>query len=399
MLLVVSTPLMKILSFFLLFVVCLSAQTNDVTQYGAVPDGKTDSTAAIKKAFAAAKQGYEIDFPCGPKGSNYLVTQPLDLPGMVTLAGSQGDSCSITYQSNSSNDAAYTLVNERLTTIRNIALLTSAEGVAPDAILMLGGVHGKNGQHLFDNITIGGYAKTAMVYSISSENNLYRHVFFSFQGGGAGIGFYTSSKDDFHICSACVDASNLSVTLQDSTFQASVTTPFTAIEDKTEGGTGDHQYRDGLIDVGPNPESSGFTFVSADTTHLGPNGHIIVSGFRMNDGGLGFHFVQDHQNAIFNLDISGVTWQSSVIGAVGFMEGVTGLSLNNCRFVKNVALNNSNPATSSVDQLQNSVVMEDYGAITIRTKAIGDYFLLTGVGSVILPPKTAATANLIERPN
>ena len=375
----------------------MCAQTIDVTAYGAKADG-SDSTAAIKRALAAATFGSEVYFPCGANGTGYRISQPINFPSHVTIVGSQGYGCQIVYQSTSYADAAFSLVNSTMVTIRDIGLYTMVGGVAPATILTVGGVRGLNGQHLLDNVSIGGYATKAMVYSITSENNVYKHLYFDFMGGGAAVGFYTSGNDDFGICSTCTSSSNLSLMMDNPIFAVAVSYPFTAIEDKTEGGTGDHVYRDGYIGAGQNPASSGFTFISGDANHAGPNSRIVVSGFRIENGGFGFTFRKDVQPAIYNLDISGITWDSSAPGAVGFMQSQTGLLLSNCRFVKNIGENHSPNSTSSLDQIQNSTVMEDYGVITIRSKASGNVFLMTGKGGVALPSGTSSSSNILIQP-
>ncbi len=258
--------------------------------------------------------------------------------------------------------------------------------------------------HTLTNVSIMGYATRAMVYSIASELNEFRNNYFNLQGGGAQIGFYTSAKDDFGICSSCQDTSNLSILMDHPTFTLSgdaASSKFTAIEDKTEGGTGDHQYLNGYIGLGTSLQSSGFTFVSGDSAHGGYNWKITVRNFRIENGGYGFTFVRDYQQKVFNYDIEDVTWDSSVQGAVTFMNGVGGPQLYNMRFVKNTGYTwyGSPHGQSTVDALVNSIVMEDYGTININSLALGNTFVMSGLGTVALPSSTKAGSNSLTVPS
>jgi hypothetical protein len=392
---------MKKLFISLLFVLPMCAQTIDVTTYGAKPDGVTDNSAAIQKALSAAasKPGSEIFFPCGTKGSQYVVLSPLNFPGSAKIRGTQEHSCQLVYKGGST-PAAFSLVGIGSTKIENIALRSGSTSNAPSAIVMLGAVHGQVGKNAFVNVTIGGYATKALVYSIASNRNEFRNVHFELDGGGAQIGFYTSAADDLGICSGCGPSSNVSLLIEGSDFDFTSSTlsgPMTAIEDKTESGTGDHFYMNGRTKLGNNVQATAFTFVSADQTHGGLNWKVSVHNWRVDNGGSAFTFVKDYATKVYSYDIEDVTWNSTVQGATNFMIGQAGLSLYNMRFVKNI-VNTVSASQSTVDSLMNSVVMEDYGQFKINTQSLGNNFVMNGLGTVALPAGTPAGNNVVTRP-
>jgi hypothetical protein len=62
--------------------------TYNIRDFGAVGDGRTDDTVAIKSAFAyiASRNGGKLLFPDG----DYVVTSPITLPSAVTIEGTNG---------------------------------------------------------------------------------------------------------------------------------------------------------------------------------------------------------------------------------------------------------------------------------------------------------------------
>src|SRR4051812_9667440 len=78
----------------------LSARvTVSVADFGAVSDGRTDSTEPLKRAFAfaASHSGTRLHFPCAAAGNTYLITSPLALPEHAALVGDHGTDCKILY--------------------------------------------------------------------------------------------------------------------------------------------------------------------------------------------------------------------------------------------------------------------------------------------------------------
>lgn len=382
---------MKPLLLSLLFIAPLCAQTIDVTTLGAKPDGTTDAGPAIQKAFSIAKAhgGSEIYFPCGANGSYYAIYSPLNFPSGTTIRGSHFYGCQIVYRGKNSAPAAFSFLNTKYTTVKDLAMFVLSDATPPGSIVLFGGNFG-SGQNTLDHVTIGGYAATTMVYSISSENNVLRGVYFDLYGGGAQIGFYTSSDDDFGLCPTCQGTSNLSLTMESPIFALNPIRQggqFTAVVDRTQGGAGDHYYLNGYIGLGTNPASTGFKFISGSTKHDGPNSMIVLRNFRIENGGYGVQFVKDYRNSIYNVDIENVTWDTSVAGATGFMQGDSGLYLKNMHWVKNLGENRNPTATSSIDSLQYSQVEENYGVFNIRNTGgtTHNYFLMTGAGKLNLP--------------
>jgi hypothetical protein len=300
--------------------------------------------------------------------------------------------------------AAFSLVGSKFTKIQDLTLMSASSSNVPATILMLGGPHGSSGMHTFTNVAVAGYASRAMVYSIASELNEWRNVYFNFMGGNATIGFYTSAKDDFGICSACEDTSNLSILMDHPSFtvaQSILNHVFTAIEDKTEGGTGDHYFLNGYIGLGTNTQSTGFKFISGDSAHGGFNWKVSVHNFRIENGGHGIQFVKDYQAKVYNYDIEDVTWDSSVNGAGDFMWGDVGLQLYNMRFAQNTGYTwyNNPRGSSTVDGIINSVVMENYGPIHVRAKSLGTTYIMSGLGKVTLPSGTPSSNNSVTQPS
>jgi hypothetical protein len=66
-----------------------SSQTFDVREFGAIGDGRTDATRAVKSAIEAAKQngGGTVYFPRG----RYLISEGLTIPPLVNLKGERTD--------------------------------------------------------------------------------------------------------------------------------------------------------------------------------------------------------------------------------------------------------------------------------------------------------------------
>lgn len=375
------------------------AQIN-VTSYGAKADGVTDNTAALNSAFAYANAhpGQKLYFPCN-SGTTYLIKSPITFPSRTTLQGDSSWGCKIFYNPSSNPgtvQGAFNFINSGYVVIRDLMLQTGS-AYPPQAITIMGGIHGNASQNLLDTVTIKGYATQVMSYAVASEVNTFKDVYWESQGGGASYGFYTTAQDDLGICSACQSGSNLSLFFSNNSFVSFDNShPFNAVADKIGGGTGDHYYRDNVIALNYNLSSSAFEFISGAASQGGPNGQIAVFNSRVENGGYAFHFRLDSQTSIYNLDIEGVSWVSTLGNPSYFSYGDDGLTLSQFRMVHNVASQGGVTGPSSFDTLTQSTLDESYGPITIRATARNNILMMRGNGSVSLPGNSSQNALIVN---
>lgn len=366
-----------------------AGESLSVADFGSVPDGRTDNTAALTRAFlyAASHQGTRLSFPCSNGQNVYLVLHPLAIPPFTTLTGDSGMRCEILYSPSINPgkvNAAFAVSGEGFVTISNLHFQTSS-GYPPASILELGRVSGNAGQNIIENCAFRGYVTKALVYSIASENNIWRGDYFEYQGGGAPYGYYTSGKDDFGICPSCAAASNLSLYFEDFIFVIDDASPFRAIGDQAGGGTGDHYYERGYIGLNKNLESVGIQLIAGTSTQGGPNSLISIKDVRIENGGYGLHFKKNDQSRIYNVDIEDLTWSSYAGKPSYFAYGETGVALDQFRMVHNNANQSGVVGPSSFDSLMNSTLDESYGQITVRTTARGNFIVTRGAGVVSMP--------------
>jgi hypothetical protein len=371
----------------LLLAATMSAQIS-ITSYGAKPDGATDNTAAISKAFAyaTAHQGTKITFPCST-GDTYLIRSPITFPAHTTIEGDNAVSCRILYQPSTNPGnvaAAFSFVGSNFVTVRDIVLQTGSS-YPPAAITQMGGTPGAAGQHIIENASIRGFATKALSYSIGSEVNTWRNVYWEYNGGGATYGFYTSAQDDLGICPKCTTGSNLSLFFSANSMVIFGNDPFTAISDKIGGGTGDHYFTQNYIGLNNQIGSIGFEFSSGELNQGGPNSVIHVADTRIENGGYGFYFRKASQGTLYNVDVQDVTW-ASFIGTTGFFAyGDPGLALSQFRMTHNVAHQSGITGPSSFDSLLLSEIEEHYGPITVRSSAINNTLIARGSTTFTLP--------------
>lgn len=350
-----------------------------VEDLGAIADGSTDDTTAINAAltWAAAGLGRKITFPCST-GNSYKITAPLNqIPPFTTLEGTNPIRCSITYSPLSAPGATpntvINLVGSGFVTIENLRFVTTATYV-PSTIVELGRTTGNpngGGQHIFRNVSILGYATTALMYSISSEVLTADNIYMERDGGGASYGFYTSGIDDLSVCSTCITASNLSMFWKDFAVVDLTTGAFSAFGDQLGGGTGGHYFRDGYVGLNTNTGSVGFRLVSGTSAQGGPNDTFSADNIRIENGGQSFIFKINSggspQTSMSHIDVHGVTL--STTNNTSCMTTDSGLTIDRSYFVSNVCETNSGTTgSSSFYKLTNSVVDEFYGGtITIST--------------------------------
>lgn len=380
----------------ILFTVSAVAEIR-VTDFGAVPDGHSDNTAAIRRAlqYAADHNGTKLLFPCGT-GNTYLIRGPLTFPSFTTIEGDNAFGCRIFYDPSSGSapvDVAFSLVGSRGIVIKSLMLQTGSQS-PPKTIVALGGIPGAAGQNTFDTMAIKGYASQALGYSIASEVNTWTNVYWEYNGGGAIYGLYTSGKDDFKICDACTEASNLSLFLSGNTFTIFGANAFAAIADKVGGGTGDHYYRDSYIGLNKNAGSVGLEFLSGDGNQGGPNSAVHVENIRIENGGFGLYLKKTDQATVYHINVESVTWASGSGNPGYFVYSEPGLSLANSHFSQNIANNRGTTGEASVDGLEHCNFDEDYGPIAVRRIAVGNSFIVRGATSLKLPKN--ASKNVIN---
>jgi hypothetical protein len=377
-----------------LFSLGLAQAQINVTSYGAKPDGVTDNTAAFNTVFALAKAnpGQKIYFPCNAGGTAYMIRSPITFPAHTTLQGDNASDCKIFYSPLNNPGvvpAAFSFINAGDVVVRDLVLQTGS-AFPPQAITIMGGIHGLSSHNTLDTVMIRGYATQVMSYSIASEVNTYRNVTWELDGGGALYGFYTSAIDDLGICSACLVGSNLALFFSGNSFTSFDNNyPVTAVADKIGGGTGDHYFRDNAFSLNYVLGSIGFEFITGTVSQGGPNGQVQVFSTRIENGGFGLYFKLDSQINMYNLDVEGVTWVSSTGTPSYFAYGENGLNLIDFRMVHNTANQNGITGPSSFDSLIQSTIDESYGPITVRTKATNNVLTMRGSASMLFPANSS----------
>jgi hypothetical protein len=376
-----------------------SSASVSVTDFGAIPDGRTDNSDTLARAlaYAASHLGVRLHFPCSNGGYIYRITRSFAIPDMSSLIADGAESCKILYDpvnDSGSVMAAFTITGVGHVTIEGLTLEATAAH-PPPTILLLGRIKGGAGANKILNSTVRGYATKALVFSQTSENNIWQNDTFRILGGGAKYGFYTSSRDDLGICPKCEVGSNLSLYFQNFVFVIEATEPASvAIADQMGGGTGDHYFERGYIGLNRNPGTTGFEFISGGQGQAGPNSAVDVRDVRIENGGFGFRFKKNIERSIYNVNIEGVTWSSGVaIEALQkmptegydqtyFAYGDDALTLSQCTMSHNLARQHATTGPSSFYSLLNSTINEAYGPITIRSEASGNIFMVRPPGRV-----------------
>jgi len=339
-------------------------------------------------AFAAKHSGTKVLFPCGT-GQTYVIQQPITFPSRTVIEG-DGIGCNILYRpaaNPGSVNAAFSFVGSQYVTVRDLRLQTDA-AYPPQVITEMGGPWGAGGGHIVENVFITGYALRALSYSVASEVDTWRNVHWVYFGGGADYGFYTSGRDDLHVCSGCDSGTNMNLNFFANTLvmqsNGTGTAPYTAIADVIGGATGAHFFDQLYIGLNYNTDSVGFLFVSGDESQTGPNNPIHVQNARIELGGYGFYFKKGNQDSVSNLDVQDITWDSYSMGAY-FAYGDPGLALYKFRMVHNTGFANSGPAPISVDSLMQSDINENSGPFTVRNQAVDNSIVLHGKATLNMP--------------
>lgn len=359
-----------------------------VTDFGAVPDGHSDSAPAVRRAltYASRHEGTKVLFPCN-SGNTYVIRTSITFPSFTTIEGDSAFGCRILYDPPGEAkpaDAAFSFVGSKFVAVRDLMLQTGPHS-PPSAIVELGGEPGAAGQNTLESVSIKGFASKALSYSIASEVNTWRNVYWEYDGGGAKYGFYTSGHDDLHICGACKPASNLSLFFSTNTFVVFTDTTFTAIADKVGGGTGDHYYRDSYIGLNRVAGSIGFELISGDENQGGPNTALHLENVRIENGGFALYLKKASQSTLYQINVEGLTWVSSLGDPGYFLYGETGLTLAQCHMAQNVANSKGVTGRTSVDGLKQCTIDESYGSITVRRLASGNSLTMRGGASFELP--------------
>ena len=183
--------------------------TLNVMDFGAVGGSTGADTAGIKAAIAAAQPGDTIYFP----RAAYSVNEMLNFAGKDSIAvvgsGSpSGRSPNGIYYAGP-GPAAISFVGASQMVVRDLFLWTGiAEGDSssgPPCALILGrdrdanGYPRSRGQHFFQNVWISGYANTAILYNVASEENTFLGCHFNLVGGLAKSTVIFTQNDELHL--------------------------------------------------------------------------------------------------------------------------------------------------------------------------------------------------------
>ena len=346
-------------------------ETVSIQDFGAVPDGRTDSTTAIANAFRYANShaGTTVHVPCGPGGNSYLIRAPLELPSRTIIRG-DGRSCQIAYRPPTDPGtvaAAFNGIGANGLQIEHLQLFSASSSYPPNAVLILGRIaNNAAASGKFEDVFIKGYANRALVYSISYENAAWLAPHFEIDGGTAGTIFYTAAKDYLGICEPACNGSpkqansNLSLYMSDYIFVVGGDSKANAVTDIRDGGTGDHFFRDGYIGLAPGTVGDGFNIVSGTG---GPGSDVRIHGVRIENGNYAVHFtVGAGEGHIYLIDLNGIN--SANANHTPFYAD-TGTTLYSCRMEGNLA-NGARTAMSSFDAVKESWINESYGPIVFR---------------------------------
>ena len=190
-----------------------------VKDFGALGDDVHDDTTAVQNALNAASNtmsdpfdsntGAKVYFPCEAPNFSYLVTNTITIPKGITIFGDVSPGCRIHYRSTQARLAAFFLAQDSVT-IRDIKLYsdsTGAMGVVPPKVVLLvalqkigSTIAGETGHHQIHDMSVSGYASSALVYSIASEENSWFSDGLYLEGGGANYVLYVSNMDGLNIC-------------------------------------------------------------------------------------------------------------------------------------------------------------------------------------------------------
>jgi hypothetical protein len=241
------------------------SQWISVEDFGAIADGTTNNATAINAAIsyvASLGWGHTLLFPCTNSVGIYNVTSAISFAALqhTRLLGS-GISCQLSYVGGSASNYAFSFVGADTITVENLTFF-SQNTTVPKTVVLLGRLAGNaaSAHDNFLNVSVEGYASTALVYSIGSEEDYWIGNYFILNGGGALYVWYTSVLDDLAVGTVSANAnSNLSVYMEDFHILdfSAVSTTHTAITDAiAANAAGDHVYMNGYMATG----GTGFEF-------------------------------------------------------------------------------------------------------------------------------------------
>ena len=247
----------------------------NVNDYGAVPDGKTDNTKALDKAFSDAPDGSEIYFPCFG-AATYHVSQQLNFKSYRTYRGGGKPGCTI--ESSYSGNSAFNFVGVDSYAVIGLRFYTSNSTHPPKTSINLGRSSPEMaaGHSTWERVQVNGFASEALLYSIGSEENRFFDPIFLLNGGSAKYIFYTSDSDSLEICS-CPQASDTDIRVYGAHIED--LTPANADHELVHIGgqeTGDISFNGGFGSVW-----NGTGFVFAPAADSGLQGSITVQDFRI----------------------------------------------------------------------------------------------------------------------
>jgi hypothetical protein len=360
-----------------------------IIDLGGVADGVTDNASVINAALQHIPTGGSLVFPCSVASASYLIASPITFPTgarHITVSGTDPGGCEILYQTTTASIlAAVNLNGTDSVTMRYLNIFANGAGsfAAPAVVMLLARNNSSNaaGHHNFDHVTVSGYANTALVYSIASEQDSWIDCYFNLNGGSAIQAFHTSNNDDANICGGgtnCVASTNLSLFMlhaQVGIFASSGSSASTAaFYDQMCSSCGDHIYRDGYVGLLSGGHGSAFKFV-ADPSNAFSGYNYEVSNYRAENGDSFAWFDKGVQTDGY---ISGIRMHhnTSAGQSVNVFWGTAHAHMVQCDFESNETVSGGNPPTS-FDYVDQSRFSEDYTSVftvrTIMTNSTLDY--------------------------
>jgi hypothetical protein len=315
------------------------------------------------------------------------------------LEGDEKTNCQLYYQPTQDPGtvpAAFSLVGAQFVHLRNIGLYASNQ-YPPMAIVACGGQPGSDGNNIFENTSIRGYANVAMMYSIAAPHTTLSDTYFWLNGGTAQAIVYTSSSDDFGICPGCQSGANVDITVVRNDLNVASNNAVSGIVTKTAGSlTGDQHFSDNYIGLNYVQGSAGYEILSGSSGVTGAETNITISNTRIENGSYGVLFRKDQEQTISNVSVDNITWSTSQSDTAPLFLAYSddGLSLTGLDMAHNNAtVYQMSTPQSSFYQLSAGNLDETYGVISIRSQASGNIFSMRGAASISFPAN--ATGNLL----
>ena len=262
--------------------------------------------------------------------------------------------------------SAFSFVGATYVTVDNMLFSSSIFAPTPPQVVVLLGRPtncGSGGGDIFDNVSVEGYAQSAVVYSVGSEVNTWYSPPFILNGGGASYVYYQSNSDSLSLslpgmCSSVT--SDLSDWFIDPNITDYGPNDSTANSDIYLNGSqgGDDVFRDGYMSMASTTGNSAFTINSSGY------GHVTIDSIRA-EGPQNFVYVAT-SSAFSGLRVLRDTLATPNSGGTNYMVNAgSGVTLTDADIEDNYVYG-ATTNTSAFPTMANSQISENY-SFTVAT--------------------------------